>query len=186
MDDQKIIQLYWQRNESAIAESDSQYGSYCRTIAYNILHDRLDTEECVNDTWLKAWHAMPPQRPNKLGAFFGRITRNLSLDRWRRSNAEKRGGSTTQVALEELRDCIPARDNVAEAADEMVLTECLERFLRGLPPRTRCIFLRRYWYLSPIGEIAKEYGMTTGRVTSLLHRTRSSLRQYLEQEGITV
>lgn len=184
MDDQMIIELYWQRSEEAIGASDAKYGSYCRSIAYNILNNVQDTEECVNDTWLRSWNAMPPQRPAVLSAFFGKITRNLSLDRWRHNTADKRGGGGTELALEELAHCVPHRSG--DMTDDLVLTECLNRFLRSLPKKKCRIFLRRYWYLSSVEEIAADYGMTRNGVASLLRRTRLELKKHLEREGIVL
>lgn len=183
MEDSNIIALYWQRSEAAIACSQEKYGHYCHTIAYNVLNNAFDADECVNDTWLRSWNVMPPQRPLSLRAFFGKITRNLSLDRWRRKSADKRGGGQTETALEELRDCVSPRSTEAEV-DEHLLSETLDRFLRSLPTKKCRIFLRRYWYLSSVEEIARDYGMTRSGVQSLLRRTRLELKAYLEGEGI--
>lgn len=184
MDDKAIVELYWQRDEGAIAASHAKYGSYCHSIAYNILNNVLDAEECVSDTWMRSWNVMPPQRPKILSAFFGKITRNLSLDRWRRNTADKRGGSSTEIALEELAGCVPAAEG--DPADDLVLTVCLEKFLRGLSPKKRNIFLRRYWYLSSVEEIAADYRMTRSGVASMLRRMRMELKTYLEREGIVL
>ena len=184
MEDQAIIELYWKRDEEAITASHAKYGSYCHAIAYNILNNALDADECVSDTWLRSWNTMPPQRPNILSAFFGKITRNLSLDRWRRSTADKRGGSRTETALEELTDCISA--NTGDPADDLALTLCLERFLRGLSHKKRNIFLRRYWYLSTVEEIAADYRMTRSGVASMLRRMRLDLKTRMDEEGIVL
>lgn len=186
MDDQKIIDLYWAREERALTETDTKYGNLCRSIAYQILHDRWDSEECVNDTWLRAWHAMPPQRPTALSAFLSRITRNLSLDRYKAARAEKRGGGQMPVALEELGDCIPARTSVEEAIELQELTAVLDRFLRDLPEKECCIFLRRYWYVDSTAEIARRYEMAEGSVKSTLFRVRKKLRACLEKEGVVL
>lgn len=186
MEDKEIIDLYWQRSEGAIAASDAKYGNYCHAIAYNILSNAPDADECVNDTWLHAWNAMPPQRPFRLSAFFGKITRNLSLDRWRRRNADKRGGGRTEVALEELAACIPDAASGSDPTEGIVLTECIDRFLRSLPAKKCNIFLRRYWYLDSVESIAADYGMTRNGVASLLRRTRLDLKRCLEKEGITL
>ncbi len=184
MDDNAIIELYWQRDEEAVAASHVKYGGYCHAIAYNILNNALDADECVSDTWLRSWNAMPPQRPRILSAFFGKITRNLSLDRWRKNTADKRGGSSTETALEELCGCIPA--TVGDPADDLALTVCLEKFLRGLSHKKRNIFLRRYWYLSSVEEIAADYRMTRSGVASMLRRMRLELKECLEREGIVL
>lgn len=184
MEDEKILDLYWARSESAIKETDIKYGPYCRTISMNILHSAEDAEECVNDTWLNAWNAIPPKRPGKFAAFLGKITRNLSLNRFKRSHAEKRGMGQTPLVLAELEGCIASTQTVEQASDEKLLTESIDRFLEGLPPMKRKVFVRRYWYLSPIGEIARQYGMSESKVTSLLFRLRGQLKSHLEKEGI--
>lgn len=184
MEDHAIIDLYWAREERALEETERKYGSYCRSIARNILASPEDTEECVNDTYLRAWNAMPPQRPAVLSAFLGKITRNLSLDRWKLSRAEKRGGGQLPLALDELTGCVPAADNVAEAMEAAELSRVLDRFLRKLPERECCIFLRRYWYLDSAQAIAQRFHMTEGSVKSQLFRTRTKLRTCLEKEGI--
>ena len=135
MEDSAIIDLYWAREERALSETDTKYGGYCRSIAHNILRNREDTEECVSDTWLHAWNAMPPQRPSILSSFLGRITRNLSFDRCRRQNAEKRGGGALPLALDELSECVPAPGRVEHALEERELAEAIDRFLRTLPER---------------------------------------------------
>ncbi len=182
MEDSLIIDLYWQRSERAISETDQKYGSYCRSIAYGILNCREDTEECVSDTWLRAWEAMPPQRPNKLSAFLGRITRNLALDRWDYYHAAKRSGSFDLV-LSELSECIPSpRDDFAQ----LELTQLLNDFLRTLPKSNRTLFLRRYWYCDSISQLARRYGMGESAVKSSLFRTRNKLKVYLEKEGVGI
>ena len=186
MDDTRIIDLYWARSEEAIHETSQKYGPYCHTIAWNILQDREDSEECVNDTWLHAWNAMPPQKPSLLRAFLGKITRNLALDKYRFYTAQKRGGQETKVALEELRDCVPHPDTTEQAIDDLALTQALDRFLAGLKPEPRKLFLRRYWYASPIDAIARDYGLSVSKVKTTLFRTRAKLRVFLEEEGITL
>ena len=186
MEDSRIISLYWARSEQAITETDKKYGAYCRRIADNILNDRQDSEECVNDTWLRAWNAMPPQRPSKLAAFLGTIARNLALDRWRESRTKHRGGGQVELALEELAECISSRDGEERWMEELVLTEVLNRFLTILPQESRIIFLRRYWYLCPVKEIARSMGVSENKVKMSLMRSRNKLRELLEKEGITV
>ena len=167
MEDSAIIDLYWAREERALSETDTKYGGYCRSIAHNILKNREDSEECVSDTWLHAWNAMPPQRPSILSSFLGRITRNLSFDRCRRQNAEKRGGGSLPLALDEL-------------------SEAIDRFLRTLPERECSIFLRRYWYVDSVQDIAARYALRENTAKSILFRTREKLRRYLAGEGILV
>jgi len=186
VEDSAIIDLYWAREERALTETDVKYGGMCRSIAYNILQNREDTEECVNDTWFRAWNTMPPRRPNVLSAFLSRITRNLSLDRYKTARAGKRGGGQVPVALEELGDCVPAVGSVEEAVELEELTRVLDQFLRDLPEKECCIFLRRYWYVDGTREIAARYEMAEGSVKSTLHRTRQKLRARLEKEGVVL
>ena len=186
MEDSAIIDLYWAREERALTESDSKYGGMCRTIAFNILRDRWDSEECVNDTWLRAWNTMPPQRPGVLSAFLSRITRNLSLDRYKAARAAKRGGGQLPVALEELGDCVPTVGSVEETIELRELTRILDSFLRELPEKEACVFLRRYWYVDSTHDIAVRYEMAEGSVKSTLYRVRNKLRQRLEREGVAL
>lgn len=180
MEDERIIDLYWQRDQRALAETGQKYGAYCHAIAFGVLHDREDAEECVNDTWLRAWDSIPPQRPNKLSAFLGRITRNLALDRYDYNHAAKRSGSFDQL-LSELSDCIPStRDDYAQ----LELSEILSAFLRELPEKQRNLFLRRYWYCESLDELARRYHMSLSAVKSSLFRTRNKLKFHLEKEGI--
>lgn len=186
MDDSKIVDLYWKRSESAISETDKKYGKYCNAIAFNILHNREDAEECVNDTYLKVWGSIPTLRPLKFSAFIGRITRNLSLNKYEYYNAKKRGRGETQVALEELQECIAGVDSVEDAIEDMILTEKLNCFLKNLPAERRKIFMRRYWYLCSIKDIASDYQMSESKVKMVLLRTRNALKEYLEQEDIVL
>lgn len=183
MDDNGIVQLYWQRSEKAITETDKKYGGYCYHIAYNILINREDAQECVSDTYLAAWHAMPPGKPGILSAFLGKITRNLSIDRWRKSAARKRGGGEIQVALEELGDCVSCSDTVEEAFDRRELSRSVNAFLAGLTDTERNVFLCRYWYLDSVKEIAAFFGFSESKVASMLLRLRKRLRTHLEKEG---
>lgn len=186
MDDSKIIELYQDRSEQAISETSRKYGKYCHCIAYNILHNAEDSEECVNDTYLRAWNSIPPKRPNRLQSFLGKITRNLSLNRWEMLSAEKRGAGQVPLVLEELAECIPAGENVEQLAEDTVIRNALDRFLEELPEETRKLFVRRYWYLSPVKEIAADYGFSESKVTVTLFRTREKLRTVLEKEGISL
>lgn len=186
MEDKQIVDLYWARSEKAISETADKYGRYCYTIAYNILHCNEDSEECVNDTYLHAWNAMPDQRPNRLSAFLGRITRNLSLKRWEKYTAKKRGAGQVPLALDELRECIPATNQTDSVADDIVLTDVLNRFLASLTAEKRNIFMRRYWYLSPVAEIASDLAISESEVKMSLLRSRNELKQLLEKEGITL
>ena len=158
MDDRQIIELYNERSETAISETADKYGKYCYYIAYHILYNEQDSEECVNDTYLRTWQAIPPQCPNKLSAFLGRITRNLALNRYRYYMKEKRGYGQTSLVLDELQECVPAARSTEpeQVAEDMRLAEVLNCFLHELPIEKRMMFLRRYWYMSSVKEIAKK------------------------------
>lgn len=184
MDDNKILELYWKRSEQAIAETHTKYGKYLSRIAYNVLYSDEDAEECVNDTYIKAWEAIPPARPDRLCAFLGKITRNIALDRYARRKAQKRCGGT-ELALEELADCIPEQSDMP-ISDEIVLKDAINGFLRSLPKRTRIIFLRRYFYLCSVSDIAGSLEMSESNVKVTLMRTRHAFREYLEKEGIVI
>ena len=183
MEDTEIVALYWARDQRAITESGDKYGTYCASIARNILGSPEDAEECVSDTWFRAWNAMPPQRPGLLSAFFGRITRNLAFDRFRSRSALKRGGAETALVLEELRDCVSGKEDPEQRLDEKELMADLNAFLRRLPPDKRRLFLRRYFYAEPIYETAKLFGMKENQVAVTLHRLRKQLREYLRERG---
>ena len=186
MEDSHIIALYWQRDEAALTLTRTKYGAYCFAIALQILHSREDAAECENDTYLRAWGAMPPDRPAGLRAYLGAITRRLSLDRWRQSRAKRRGEGQVALSLEELSECIPAAQTVPEAVEQAEIAAILSDFLRSLPPATGDIFLRRYWYFDSVAQIARRYGFSESKVKMTLKRTRDSLRARLEKEGICV
>ena len=183
MPDAEIVALYWQRAEEAIRESDRKYGGYCQGIAYGILSDREDAKESVNDTWLDAWNAMPPHRPGLLSAFLGKITRRIAIDRWRRKHAGKRGGGEMPLVLDELADCIACASDVETAIETQEAARIIAEFLASLPITERRVFLRRYWYMSAVADIARDFTSSESRITSMLHRTRAKLRQKLESEG---
>lgn len=184
MDDNGIVELYWQRSESAITETARKYNGYCYSIAYNILANREDSEESVSDTWLTAWNVIPPRRPSYLAAFLGKITRHISIDRWRLHTAQKRGGGEVALALEELGDCVSGGKNPEREAERKELMLCFNRFLDTLPETERSVFLCRYWYLDTVPVIAANFGFSRSKVTSMLHRTRKKLRVHLEKEGM--
>ena len=186
MEDSMIVELYWSRSQQAIVESDRKYGPYCRTIARNILTLEEDAEECVNDTWFHAWNAMPPQRPGILSAFFAKLTRNLSLDRWRRNRAAKRGGGLVETALQELEHCLPDRRGPEEALEASETAAVISAFLRAQPELDRKLFVGRYFYLHSLAELCARFGLTQSQAKSRLHRTRQRLKTALEQEGIAV
>lgn len=184
MQDDELIALYFSRSETAIAETKQQYGTYCYSIAYYILPHPEDAEECENDTYWKAWNAIPPTRPRHLKSFLGKITRNIALHVWEHQHAEKRGGTTMVLVLEELSECIPSEEDVEQAVENFELRTHLNRFLADLPKETRMIFVRRYWYFYTISEIAAEYGFGESKVKMVLSRTRKKLKVYLEKEGV--
>ena len=184
MTDARIIELYHLREERAIEETDKKYGPYCRSISYNILSSHDDSEECVSDTYLRAWNSMPPEKPDILSAFLGKICRRLSIDRWRKAKAEKRGGGESVLALEELEYCIPAgQGDPAEELELKELKRIYERFINALPTTERRVFLCRYWYMDSVKDIARRFDFTESKVTSMLHRTRERFRAVLEKEG---
>lgn len=183
MDDQRIIELYFRRDEQAVLSSMEAYGSYCQAVAATILKDPADAEEAVADTWLQAWNAIPPQRPKYLRLFLGRITRNLALSIWRRNNAQSRGGGQVQLALEELGDCLSPNSSPEELVSTKELAQSITAFLRTVPERQRAVFLRRYFYLEDIRTIARSFGMKEGNVRMMLSRLRQKLKEHLIQEG---
>lgn len=186
MEDTQIVELYFNRNESAITETAQKYGKYCFSIAYNILMSRADAEETVNDTYLGAWRAIPPHRPQQLNTFLGKITRRLALMKWKARTAQKRGGGETAIALEELGECISDGDTPERMMEMKELSQHLNTFLKTVQDTEQRIFIRRYWYLYPVRTIAAEFGFSESKVKSMLSRTRKKLAAYLQKEGITV
>ena len=183
MDDTKIVQLYWDRNEQAIPATADKYGSYCTSIAKNILENREDVEECVNDTFLSAWNSMPPHRPSILSTFLGKITRNLSLNRYKYNTADKRGGSKATVVIEEISEFVSDMDNVEQEIDRKELIKAIDTFLSTLSTKKRVVFIRRYWYFDSVSDIATQLGMTENYVSVTLNRLRFKLRNYLLERG---
>ena len=183
MEDREIVELYWQRSDRAVQESEKKYGPWCRTIAQNIVADLRDAEECVSDTWFAAWNAMPDKQPEKLGGFLGKLTRNFALDRWRADRRQKRGGGEMPLALEELSECVPGGGDVEETVELRELSRTVAAFVRALPESERQIFAARYYALASMEEIAARSGYSQGKVKSMLHRTRLRLRAELEKEG---
>ena len=184
MEDREIVALYWARSEQAIGETQKKYGRYCYRIAYQILNSREDADEAVNDAYLGAWNGMPPHRPAVLSCFLGKLTRRISIDRWRGRRAEKRGGGELPLALEELADCVPASDDPEREAELGELTAAISAFLWTLPRTERRVFVCRYWYLDSIAAICQRFGFGHSKVKSMLARTRAKLRTYLEREGM--
>ncbi len=183
MDDNGIIQLYWDRNNQAISATSEKYGHYCKAIAKNILNNEEDAEECVNDTYLNAWNSMPTHWPKQLATFLGKITRNLSFNKYKRDHAEKRGGGEISLVLDELTDCVSDVDNVEQIIDRQELAKAISSFVRSIPIERRNMFVRRYWYADPVSDIAQDYGMLQGTVSKTLERTRKQLKEYLTERG---
>ena len=181
MNDSEIVELYWQRSDRAIPETDKKYGGYCHHIAYNICGSPEDAEECVNDTWLQAWNRMPDARPAALPPFLGAIVRSTAINRFRAARRQKRGGGQTELALDELSECIPAPDGVEQAVEAAQLRQAIDGFLGGLGETERKIFVARYWFLAPIGEIALKLGCSEGKVKTSQYRTRGKLRAFLKE-----
>ncbi|MCH5200557.1 MAG: sigma-70 family RNA polymerase sigma factor [Oscillospiraceae bacterium] len=181
MEDKQIVELYLMRSEAAIAETEKKYGRYCRYIAYQILYSDEDAKEIANDTYLKVWNTVPPQKPDPLKPYVGMISRQLALNAYEKQHSKKQGGQVPSV-LEELSECIPdnSREDIGESLE---LSDALSRFLRALPKRTRNIFVRRYFYMSTIAEIAGDFRMKESNVTMHLLRTRKKLEQFLKEEG---
>lgn len=183
MDDAKIVQLYWDRNEQAIPATADKYSNYCTSIAKNILGNNEDAEECVNDTYLSAWNSMPPHRPDILSTFLGKITRNLSIKRYKRNTAVKRGGGQAIVVLDEIAEFVSDTDSVEQAIDRKELVKAMDGFLDRLPSDKKNIFVCRYWYFDSISDIASRFGMTENNVSVTLNRLRLKLHNYLLERG---
>lgn len=185
MEDARIVEMYFDRNETAIEETQKKYGRYCHYIAYNILHSDPDAEECVNDTYLRAWEAMPPHKPGRLSVFLGKITRNLALNRYAYDHAKKRSDGI-DVALDEIAEVLADPESETDEEESLRLRDALNSFMETLPEDTRVIFVRRYWYMCRVAQIAADLGTSENRVKVTLHRTREKLKAYLEKEGIVL
>ena len=183
MDDAKIVQLYFDRDERAIPATAEKYGSYCTSIALHITGSREDAEECVNDTYLNAWNSIPPHRPKMLSTFLGKIVRNLSINRYKHNMAEKRGGGELPAIFDELADCVSGNDDAVQVFEYKELIAEINRFLGTLPAEKRNIFVCRYWYTDSISDIASRYRMTYSSVSMMLSRIRTELHNYLTERG---
>ncbi len=184
MEDNHIVDLYWARSEDAITKTSEKYGKYCYSIAYNILSNAEDAEESVNDTYLDAWHNIPPHRPAVLSAFLGKITRRISIDKWRRRTADKRGGGEIVLVLDELADCVPYGQSAEHEVEAAALAKIINDFVMSLPLMERRVFICRYWYLDPISTIAKQFGFSQSKVKMILHRQRQKLQSILERDEV--
>ncbi|MBQ5951354.1 MAG: sigma-70 family RNA polymerase sigma factor [Lachnospiraceae bacterium] len=185
MEDRNIIELYWARDERAIAESQNKYGGLCTHIALRFLGVREDAEECLNDALQAAWNAIPPERPEKLGAWLSRVTRNLAVSRYRRDHAARRG-TETDVMLSELEDCIPSGESVEGAAEAAELSRTIDAWLRTLDKTDRVAFLRRYYAGESLTEVAEVAGQTPAAMAKRMFRLRAGLRTFLEKEGVAL
>ena len=186
MEDFEIVELYWDRNENAITQTDRKYGKYCRKIAFSIVTNKEDMEECVNDTYLQTWNSLPPQRPERLSTYLGKICRNISINLYEKLTAEKRGGNETDACLDELSELIGGSSEVEEQLDLTVLTDLINKFLKRCEKQARTVFVQRYWYMMSVKEIAKENRMSDSNVKMTLSRTRDKLKVYLEEEGYCI
>ena len=184
MEDTHIIALYNARDEDAIRASDEKYGKLCYAIAENILKNPPDSEECVSDTYLAAWNSMPDERPVYLGAFLSKIVRRISINKYRSSHTQRRGGAGELI--DELTDCIPSDYSLETEYDNKRLAEALNAFLLSLDEQKRYIFIRRYYYSDAVADIAKKLGAGEGKIKSVLFRVRGELRKFLEKEGFAI
>lgn len=181
MQDHEIIDLYFARDERAILNTEQKYGSYCKTVAMNILHDDSDSDECVNDTYLAAWNSIPPQKPERLGAYLAKLTRNISLNRYKSRTTERRGGGEFALSLDELDDCVADTDISSEELGKLITD-----FLYTEKKEARQVFIRRYFYGDSIEDISKRFIFSESKIKSMLHRTRLALREYLTQNGVYI
>lgn len=186
MEDASIVQLYWDRNQQALTETATKYGKYCTSIARNILGNHQDAEECVNDTYMNAWNSIPPHRPGMLSTFLGKITRNLSFNRYKHNHADKRGGSEIAAVLDELGECVSGTNNIEQEIEYKELVKTIDSFLDSLSTEKRNIFVCRYWYTDSVTDIAKQFNMKENTVSMTLSRLRLKLRDYLIERGYEI
>ena len=184
MRDSEIIDLFWNRDQNALMETSSKYGSYLRKVSMNILGNAEDAEECINDTLFSAWNAIPPRRPEMLSTFLGKIARNLSINRYHAAHAQKRGCGEYALSLDELDECVAGSSGVEAKVEESILEHSINEFLRGEKVLYRGVFIKRYFYSESIAGIADELGMSESRIKSILFRTRNRLKKHLEREGL--
>ena len=184
MEDAAIVDLYWQRSDRAISETNRKYGRYCHSIAFNFVRNNEDAEECVNDTWFRAWNLMPDKRPSVLSTFLGAITRNLAVSMYRGKTSLKRGGGEMPLALDELSECVPSGADLEREYEIKEFESAIGKFVEGLPAAEQKVFVARYWYLAPVSEIAEKMHFTQGKTKSMLFRIRNKLREYMREEGL--
>ena len=186
MDDDRIIELYWARDEKAISATAEKYGSYCGAIARNVLGNESDAEECVNDTWLSAWRSIPPNRPTRFSVFLGKLTRNLAFNQYKRDRRYKRYGGELDIVLDELEECVSDGDGVEQTYDRRELVGAVNEFLGLLTEKQRDIFVRRYWYTESVDGIARRWGVSGAAVSMILRRLRIKLKDHLTERGYEI
>ena len=186
MQDSEIVKLYLDRDDSAIAHTEEKYSGYCRAISGRILGDKRDVDECLNDTYLRAWNSIPPQKPQNLAVYLGKIVRNLSFDRYRKQNAEKRGGTQTEIILDELSEITNGLDETYENVNRRELVKAINSFIDILSGKDRSTFVLRYWYAYSVADIAKRQGKNEGNISVILSRTRKKLKEYLTERGFDI
>ena len=184
MEDEKIIELYFERNESAISETAEKYGNYLYKIAFNILSDKEDSEESVNDTYMSVWNTIPPEKPNVFSAFLSKITRYISINRYSAKKTEKRGRGEIDAAFEEIEECVPDKSDIYDEIETKELAKMISDYLKNLPETERKIFVCRYYYLDSLSDISKQFGFSQSKIASMLHRTRKKILSHLEKEGV--
>lgn len=185
MEDEKIIDLFWERSESAISETSKKYGRYCQKIALNILNNREDAEECENDAYIALWNTIPPNRPSFLKVFLGRMVRNISLDKYDYNTAKKRNNKF-DIILSELEECIASTENVESIYEKGQVSKAISDFLRSIDKDKRIVFIRRYWYSDSISDISQLLGFSESKIKSMLFRTRNKLKVHLKKEGLLI
>lgn len=186
MEDEKIVSLYWHRDEAAIRETEIKYDRYLQKIAYNILANHEDSRESVNDTYLAAWKSIPPQKPSVLSTYLAKLTRRISIDLFRRRTRQKRLSGEYAISLEELGDCVSGGNTTEEIVSVKLLADAIGIYLRTQPAEVRNAFIARYYFLDPVKEVAKNCGMTESKCKTVLYRARLGLKEYLEKEGFAV
>ena len=186
MEDAEIVDLYWQRDQQAIAETDKKYGAYFRGLALSVLGNEQDSEECVSDAYMKLWETIPPQKPAKLGAFTARIVRNIALNTLTRLSALKRGGGEGSTPFDEIAQCLPSAESTERTVESRELARVIERFLGTLGREKQLIFMKRYWYFESVSDIAREMDISESKVKMSLKRTRDRLREFLGKEGVEI
>ena len=184
LSDKDIVSLFNERNEKALSAVSQKYGNYCGTVVRSILKDPQDAEECLNDIWLKAWESIPPESPRNLGGFLVKLAKNISLNRYAQTHAQKRGGGELPLVLDELSECVADKNNIEKTFEQKLLTNAVNEFLQTLSPDKRDAFILRYWYCLPVAEIARKMGLGRSRVSVSLSRTRRSLAAYLKEKEL--